>query len=53
MKITDLARLVAKDEGGKKEVNIAQIQDVVKSLRRVVLDQSAGEIDLYKLFRKI
>ena len=46
MKITDLAKIVSEEEGKKKEVNIAQIKEVL----RVVNDILDGEF--YKLVRR-
>ena len=46
MKISDFNRLVAEKEGKKKQVNIAQINEVIK----VVNDLLDG--DLYRLIRQ-
>jgi hypothetical protein len=46
MKINDFSALVAEKEGGKKQVNIAQIKEVLK----VVNDLLGGA--LYKLIKK-
>jgi len=46
MKINDFAKEVSVDEGGKKEMNIAQIKEVLK-VTNTLLD---GE--LYKLIKK-
>jgi len=46
MKITDLAKIVSEQEGKKKEVNIAQIKEIL----RVINDILEGE--LYKLVRR-
>ena len=47
MNINDFAVKVAKLEGGKKSINIAQIKEVLKIVNQLL----AGE--LYKLIRKI
>ena len=47
MKITDFAKDKAKMEGNKKQVNIAQIKEILK-VENILLE---GE--LYKLIRKI
>lgn len=46
MKISKFSELVAKSEGKKKQINIAQIKEILK----VVNDLLDGE--LYKLIRK-
>ena len=46
MKVTDLNKEIAKREIGKKEVNIAQIAEVVKVLKDIILEKSG--LDLYK-----
>jgi hypothetical protein len=46
MKITDFSQKVAEAEGGKKQVNLAQIKEILK----VVNNLTNGE--LYKLIRK-
>ena len=46
MKINDFAVLVAEEEGGKKEMSIAQIKEVLKVTNGLL----GGE--LYKLVRK-
>jgi len=47
MKITDFAKKVAKLEGKKKEISIAQISEVLKVINTLF----AGEF--YKLIRKM
>lgn len=36
MKVTEFAVKVAKAEGGKKEVNIAQVMDVLKAVNKLI-----------------
>ena len=45
MKITDFAKLITKNEGLKKQVNIAQVKEVLRVLNHILGDQ------LYKLIR--
>jgi hypothetical protein len=47
MKVTDFAVKVAKKEKGKKEINIAQIKEIMKVSNKIL----QGEF--YKLIRKI
>ena len=47
MNIKDFAAMVAEKEGGKKEVSIAQIKEVMKVINRLV------DGGLYKLIRNI
>ena len=47
MKITDFAKKITQYEGMKKQVNIAQILEVLKVLNKLL------DGDLYKLIRKI
>ena len=47
MKITDFAEKVAENEGGKKEVDIAQIKEVIKVVNNLLEGQ------LYKLIKKV
>ncbi len=47
MNINEFAVLVAKKEGGKKQVNIAQIKEIL----RIVNKEVRGE--LYKMIRSI
>ena len=46
MKITDLNKEIAKREAGKKEVSIAQIAEIVKHMKNIILEKSG--LDLYK-----
>lgn len=45
MKVTDFALKVAEKEGGKKQVNIAQIKEILKIANELI------EGALYKLIR--
>jgi len=51
MKITDLRIEIAEKEGKKKQLNIADISEVLKVLREVIIE-NGGE-DLYKIIRKL
>jgi len=46
MKVTDLRVEIAEREGKKKELNIADISEVVKVLKDIILERSG--LDLYK-----
>ena len=51
MKVTDFADLVAELEDGKEEVSIAQIKQILRITKDVILD--ATGVDLYKTIRSI
>ena len=51
MKIHDFCKLVALREGMKKEVDIAQIKEIVRIIREIL--QEYGEIDIYKVIHKL
>ena len=48
MDVNEFAVVVSKLERGKKQVNIAQIKELLKIIRRLLL---ALGVDLYKLIR--
>ena len=51
MNMNNFAKIVASKEAGKKEVNIAQIKEILKVIREVLL-KTRG-IDLYKIVREV
>ena len=51
MKITDFAKLVSKHEANKKQVDIAQISEILKVIN--VLFKEKAEIDFYKMIRTL
>jgi len=46
MKVTDLNKRITQREGKKKEVNIAQVGEVVKVLREIILEECG--LDIYR-----
>ena len=53
MNIDLFCRIVAKKEGKKKQVNIAQIKEVLRCIRKIILHESCKRIDIYKIIRKL
>jgi len=51
MKISDFATLVAEREGGKKEISITQIKEVIRIAKDLIKEELG--IDIYKDIRKI
>lgn len=51
MKITDFAKQVAEHEALKKQVNIAQISEILKVIN--LLLKKHAEIDFYKIIRTL
>lgn len=51
MTVNDFAVLITKKEKGKKEVNIAQIKEILKVVRSLL--KGKAKIDIYSIIRKI
>ena len=51
MNINQFAKIVAMKEGKKKQVNIAQIKEILKVVRGILL-KTTGK-DFYKLIREV
>jgi hypothetical protein len=51
MKITNFAKEITKYEGLKKQVNIAQISEILKVIN--LLLKKHAEIDFYKIIRTL
>ena len=51
MNINNFAKLIAEKEKGTKEVNIAQIKEII-SLVRLFLLKNTG-LDIYQIIRKL
>jgi len=51
MKVNDFAVLVSEKEGGKKNMSIAQIKEVIKITKDILKAQT--DVDIYALIRKI
>ena len=49
MRLIDFATLICKKEGKKKQVNIAQVMEILKIIRSLLL---VIGIDLYMIIRK-
>lgn len=53
MNINDFAVLVAKCEKGKVQVNIAQIKEILKIIRTIILKRTKKSWDFYRVIRGI
>ncbi|MFH1444971.1 MAG: hypothetical protein ABIF08_00650 [Nanoarchaeota archaeon] len=51
MKVNDFAAKICEEEGGKKQVSIAQVKEILKIIR--VLIKDATETDIYKSIRSM
>jgi len=51
MTINDFAKLIAKKEKGKKEVNIAQIKEILAVIRDIFYTKTG--INLYEVIRHL
>ena len=51
MNINDFAVLVTKNERGREEISIAQVKEVIKVIRQLLLKYIG--LDLYMLIRNI
>lgn len=49
MDINKLTVRVTKREGGKKEMSIAQVKEVIRCLRDQIIDDTDGSFDLYSI----
>ncbi|GMQ79529.1 MAG: hypothetical protein BMS9Abin02_2127 [Anaerolineae bacterium] len=51
MKVTTFSELVTKREKGKKEISIAQVKEVLKIIKDLLIEH--GQEDIYKAIRRI
>ena len=51
MNVNDFARIVAIKEAGKKQVNIAQIKEILRVVRKTLLETRG--VDFYKIIKGV
>ncbi len=51
MNINEFAKEVTKEEGGKKQVSIAQVKEILRIIKDLIKDYA--DVDIYKIIRKV